>query len=100
MDIRIINKQLQESGKGPNAVWDNPVLLDKLETERDKKRRHDAFLTFDCFKARVKEDRVYCCEGKLLSLTAKDGTMALTTVMRGSTSSQCRGCESADYKSW
>ncbi len=75
------------------SVWNNKELLDKLEQQRFVKR-DTGRITFDCFNARPKGDRVFCSKGKLLG-QAKDGSLALITVLRGITSGTCKNCE--DY---
>ena len=77
-------------------IWEDEGTLDKLEKQRVLKRFGSGRLTFDCLKATVKGDRVFCSEGRLLG-QAKDGSLALITVLRGITSGTCKGCK--DYSS-
>lgn len=73
-------------------IWDNELLLAKLEQQREKKRQREGCLTFDCLHLKVYGDRAYCELGKHLG-QADDGSLALITVLRGVTSSVCRNCK-------
>lgn len=72
------------------SIWEDREALDKLQELRDVKRGSER-LTFDCFNLKYKEDRVHCARGRKLG-TAKDGSLALITVLRGITSSVCKNC--------
>lgn len=72
-------------------IWEDREALDKLQELRGVKRGSER-LTFDCFNLKYKEDRAYCSTGRKLG-TAKDGSLALITVLRGITSSVCKNCE-------
>ena len=76
-------------------IWKDKETLDKLEKVRTAKRKTGR-LTFDCLSAVVRGDRVHCSKGKLLG-QARDGSLALITVLRGITSGTCKGCW--DYSS-
>ncbi len=83
---------MPEKRGGVRMTWPDATNLDKLETKRaDKKGR----LTFDCFRARCRGDRVICSEGKSLSV-AKDSSMPLISVLSGRTASVCWKCECFD----
>ncbi len=76
-----------------SMLWDNPVNLDKLELSREQTRgRGNQWQTFDCFNAICHSDRVVCrCERRLGP--ARDGSIALITVLRGRTSGSCLCCD-------
>ena len=73
-------------------IWDNLKALDKLEGRREKQRKKLGWLTYDCFYARCREDRVICHKGKCLAR----GDMSLLSVLRGRTASVCKSCLSFD----
>jgi len=72
-------------------IWED----DKLEALRDQARERIGRITFDCFNLKIRGDRAYCSKGYLLG-RAKDGTLALITVLRGVTSGVCKDC--IDYE--
>ena len=72
-------------------IWDDVELLEKLEQQRAIKRITGR-LTFDCLNLKCKGDRAYCSKGRLLG-QAKDGSLALITVLRGVTSGICKHCK-------
>lgn len=74
-------------------IWDKIEMLDALEEKR-KDRRLDR-LTFDCFNARVRGDRVYCAKGAPLGI-AHDRCLALTSILRGWTANVCKTCKLFD----
>jgi hypothetical protein len=73
-------------------VWEMPSILDSLEAKRAQRRRRNQQLTFDCFKAHARGDRVICIAGHTLSPVSEDGSMYLMSVLRGTTSSECKNC--------
>lgn len=73
------------------SIWDSIESLDKLEQQRAEKRITGGRLTFDCFNLKCKGDRAYCSKGLMLG-QAKDGSIALITVLRGITSGACKKC--------
>jgi len=73
-------------------VWDEKETLIKMEIYRDKVRSSGKRLTFDCMNLHCRGERVFCIEGHLLG-QAKDGSLALVTVLRGVTSGTCLSCK-------
>ena len=73
------------------SVQDNPIL----EDQRNLRRLHQGRISFDCFNLKAREGRAYCAKGHLLG-RAKDGTLDLTTVLRGVLSGACRNCKDFD----
>lgn len=71
----------------------DPRRLDKLEIERSGHRERSGRLTFDCFEARLRGDRVYCSKGHNLMIISKSGSMYAYAVLRGRTAKICRECE-------
>jgi hypothetical protein len=80
--------------EGRMSIWDNTGALDKLETNRELKRKYYGRLAFDCFRCMVKGNKAYCSKGHALG-TAKDNTAPLISVLQGRTSTICRAC--TDY---
>ena len=66
--------------------------LEELEKERDLRRAVGTRLAFDCYHLKVVEDRVFCAKGKHLG-QAKDGSLALSLVLKGLTPKVCKTCE-------
>jgi len=67
----------------------------RLDEERHKARETKGRLTYDCFSAKVKGDRVHCDKGHpLFGKRAVD--MSLLSVLRGRTSICCKGCPDFD----
>lgn len=60
-----------------------------------EKRRSKGRITFDCFNAMVRGDRVYCKLGHVLS-AKRDGGLTLVEVLRGRSSPTCRKCSDYD----
>ena len=73
-------------------IWKDKDALEKLEIERSKKKGR---LTFNCMKLKCRGDRAFCSLGKRLG-QAKDGGLALVSVLRGITSGTCKSC--IDYE--
>ncbi len=73
-------------------IWSNQILLDELEVKRNELRLDGRRLTFDCFSLKCSEDRAVCSRGKILG-QAKDGSLALISVLRGIRSGTCKDCE-------
>lgn len=76
-------------------IWDNQGFLVACEEKRDKHRKDIGRLTFDCFQAKAREDRVVCAKGFTLG-NVKDGSMFLIAVLKGRTSAQCKRCAEFD----
>ena len=76
-------------------IWNDKKILDKLEEQRNKLRESGKTMTFDCMNTVVKGDRVFCSKGKLLG-QARDGSLALVSVLRGICSGSCKNCEYYD----
>ena len=74
-------------------IWEDKEALDKLQKMRDGKSGR---LTLDCFSLKFRKDRAYCSRGRMLG-RARDGSLALITVLRGITSGTCKDC--GDYSS-
>ena len=75
------------------SIWNDKEQLDKLDKQRSIKRETGR-ITFDCYNARPRGDRVFCSKGKLLG-QARDGSLSMVLVLRGITSGTCKDCE--DY---
>ena len=75
-------------------IWDNLTVLDALERQRDELRRRGGRLTFDCMNLASGKDRARCLKGHILG-QARDGSLALISVLRGISSGTCKGC--GDY---
>ena len=73
-----------------DKVWDSIERLDECEIARDKRRVYGN-MTFDCFNAIVKGNKVFCSKGKHLAV-AKDGSMLLVSVLMGRSGLTCRKC--------
>lgn len=78
------------------TIWDNQKQLVAFGVCRAKARLTKKRLTFDCFKAHSKEARVYCRNGHPLNPKSGDGSMFLISVLKGTTSSQCKNCPDFD----
>ena len=72
-----------------SGIWGNKNTLARLENERDRKKGR---LTFNCMNLKCQGDRAFCSLGKRLG-QAKDGGMALVSVLRGITSGTCKECK-------
>ena len=72
-------------------IWNDTQLLDKLDAVRSGLRLKGKRLTFDCLNLKCRGERVHCAKGKLLG-QARDGSLALITVLRGMTSGACVNC--------
>jgi len=72
-------------------IWERPDVLDSFETTREKRRALKPQLTFDCFNAHARGDRVVCVNGYPLG-SSNDGSMYLASVLKGTTSAKCKGC--------
>lgn len=57
--------------------------------------RSKQFITYDCFNAIVKGMKVVCSHGHRLG-AARDGSVALLSVLRGRTTMSCAGCLERD----
>ena len=75
-------------------IWENPKALLTLEKVRNERRNRSARLTYDCFNAIPKDDRVICKKGHLFSYVA--GSTSLVAVLRGTTPSICKTCQDYD----
>lgn len=73
------------------SVWENHVFLDGCESPRRIARKRHPHLTFDCFKAKVKGQKVVCSTGSRIS-HYPGGAMTLVSVLRGRTASVCDLC--------
>ena len=69
-------------------IWSDQGVLGKLEKERDEKQGR---LTFNCLELRCGGDRAWCSKGHKLG-QARDGSLTLISVLRGTTSGTCKGC--------
>ena len=78
--------------KQSQSVWDRPDVLDSMETQREQRRALNPRQTFDCFNAHVRGDRVVCLKGYHLG-ASKDGSLYLLSVLKGTTSSECKNCQ-------
>lgn len=72
-------------------LFEEPVAT-QLEEKRATARRKKRKLVYDCFAAKVREDRVFCGEGYSLNTKSPDGMMLLTAVLSGRTTSRCQIC--------
>ena len=72
-------------------IWDNGEMLDRMESERDARRKRMQRITFDCLELKCRGDRAVCSKGLYLG-QARDGSMGLVTVLRGVTSGSCLHC--------
>ena len=74
-----------------SSVWEKPLFLDECEKQRKLARKRHSCLTFDCFKAKVKGQKVVCSTGSRIS-HYPGGAMTLVSVLRGRTASVCDLC--------
>ena len=74
------------------SFWSDEIL-ESCEREREEHRKRHGRITFDCFGAVARGDRVFCTQGETLHHESKDGSMYLLAVLRGRTSSACKACE-------
>lgn len=73
-------------------IWDDVSRLDLFEQKRDEHRKRIGRLSFDCFNLHSKGDRAFCKLQHPISDT-KEGDMHLWAVLKGTTSSVCKGCK-------
>lgn len=73
------------------TIWDNPRTLENLEAKRDTLRANGKRLSFDCVHLKCAGERAYCEKGLMLG-QARDGSIALISVLRGLTSGSCVKC--------
>jgi hypothetical protein len=73
--------------------WRDLPSLDKFEKERNRHRRRNHRITYDCkFAHSVEHDRVVCIRGKILGALSLDGSVYLLFIIRGRTSFACKKC--------
>jgi hypothetical protein len=72
--------------------WKDQATQDKYEKERNRHRRRNHRITYDCQNAKAKGERCICNRGKILNSASIDGSMYLLAVVRGRTSFQCKSC--------
>jgi|GEM_PF-3858238 len=72
-------------------IWERPDVLDSFETKREKRRALNPRLTFDCFNAHARGDRVVCVKGYHLGCS-NDGSLYLASVLEGIASAKCKSC--------
>ena len=83
----------EAKAKEPNEL--DHLFIEPIATELEQMReeaRKKWRITYDCFSAKVKGDKVVCAEGYLLGRR-----LTLLSVLRGQSSRVCQDCSMESY---